>query len=276
MDETLASQLSRRLIEDLQRGTYPQGTRLPPERELMARYGVGRNTLREAVRGLVTLGLLDVRAGIGTTVRFVDGQPALERTVSGALLADPAVEELVEFRLLLETRAAEKAAARAAPADVAQVRQALAAYEDAVRLGRQIYERDVAFHRAVAAASHNSVFVAVIDTTAQLLLGAMREADREPGDLLAAATEHALIANRIAVGDQEGAAAAMREHILHADERRQLRGGAGDGRPPARGGSLDTSDNRLQTVATRASSLEPIARKDAAERSDPYPRHPHT
>jgi GntR family transcriptional repressor for pyruvate dehydrogenase complex len=217
---TWGKAVSQGLISDIQTGVFVQGTKLPPERALMARYSVGRNTLREAVHGLVALGMLEVRAGVGTTVRMVDGAHALDRSVAGALFHEAAVDDLLEFRLLLETDAAARAAERAEAPDHAAIREALADYQDAVRLGTAIYEKDVAFHRAIANATHNAIYVKVIDTTAQLLIGAMREADRAPGDIAAAAQEHALVAHHILLGDSAAAEHAMRTHILAGNERR--------------------------------------------------------
>jgi DNA-binding FadR family transcriptional regulator len=220
MAGTLSDRIGRQLFADLQSGKYPAGSRLPAERLLMLEYGAGRNTLREAVRGLVALGLLDVQAGRGTTVRVVDGRHALDRSVAGLLLAEPAVRDLLEFRLLLETDAAALAAQRATPRARLAVRESAAAYEDAVRLGRDVYSRDVSFHRAIADASGNAIYVTVIDTTAQVLIGAMRDADRAPGDLSVAAAEHAAIAHLVGIGDADGAREAMRAHILAAEVRR--------------------------------------------------------
>ncbi|GGF13322.1 FadR/GntR family transcriptional regulator [Subtercola lobariae] len=221
---TRGQEVSQRLLNDIRSGAFAVGAKLPPERELMVRYAVGRNTLREAVQGLAALGLVSVRAGSGTTVLEPDGTPAIAHSVATTTFADRAVDDLLEFRLLLEPDAAAKAAERASTADHSALRQALADYQGAARERSErradIYDLDVAFHRTVAVAAHNAVYLSVIDTTAQLLRGAMREADRSEGDISLAAEEHAMIAHHILLGDAAAAKSAMAEHIAAGHARR--------------------------------------------------------
>src|SRR5258708_40240060 len=115
--QTLGQEVAERLRRDLAEGLFKPGEKLPPERELMARYSVGRNTVRQAVHGLVALGMLEVKAGSGTTVARVDGRTALARAVAERPMDESALQELVEFRLLLEGQAARWAAERAEPGD---------------------------------------------------------------------------------------------------------------------------------------------------------------
>jgi DNA-binding FadR family transcriptional regulator len=88
------------------------------------------------------------------------------------------------------------------------------------------HEHDVAFHRAVSEATHNRLFLDMIDTSSQLFQGAMQAADHVPEDLLKAAEEHAMIAHHVLMGDGEAAGRAMRARILAGNERR-LKGTGG-------------------------------------------------
>ena len=207
-------------MHDLNSGAFKQGDKLPTQIELMTRYSAGRNTVREAVQGLVALGLLEVRAGFGTTVCRIDGQAVMARTVSATTLDEAAMDDLLEFRLLLEGEAAALASERAAATDHEAIRVALADYQDAVRRSEAVYSHDVAFHRAIADATHNRLYVGVIDTSSQLFQKAMQAADRAPGDIFEAAAEHALIAHHILAGNGESARAAMRDHIVAGNNRR--------------------------------------------------------
>jgi GntR family transcriptional repressor for pyruvate dehydrogenase complex len=218
--QTLGQEVVERLRGDLTSGVFKPGEKLPPERELMTRYNAGRNTVREAVQGLVALGMLEVKAGYGTTVSRHDGRAAIARSMADRPLDEAALVDLAEFRLLLEGEAASLAALRATPEDLALIRGKLAAYQDAVRRSEAVYPHDVAFHRAVSSAAHNSFYLEVIDMSSQLFQGAMQAADRAPGDVLKAAEEHALIAHHVLLGDAEAARKAMRAHILAGNERR--------------------------------------------------------
>jgi GntR family transcriptional repressor for pyruvate dehydrogenase complex len=220
--QTLGQEVVERLRGDLTNGVFRPGEKLPPERELMTRYNAGRNTVREAVQGLVALGMLEVKAGYGTTVSRPDGRAAIVRSMTDRPLDEAALVDLAEFRLLLEGEAASLAALRATPEDLALIRGKLAAYQDAVRRSEAVYPHDVAFHRAVSSAAHNSFYLEVIDMSSQLFQGAMQAADRAPGDVLKAAEEHALIAHHVLLGDADAARKAMRAHILAGNERRLM------------------------------------------------------
>ena len=217
--------VARLLLDDITAGEFVQGSKLPPERELMTRYGVGRNSLREAVQSLVATGVLDVRAGAGTTVRLIDGSAAITQSFTTAMLQDAASVEILELRVLLEVDAAARAAERAEDEELQGIRTALAAYQDSVRRNEDLYVRDVDFHRAIAAAAHNRVYLSVIDTTSQLLERVMRAAHHTSADVRAAATEHALIAHHILLGDAASAASAMRAHLMVSEQRRRKAGG---------------------------------------------------
>jgi len=221
---TLGQEVAERLHADLLGGEYKEGERIPSERELMSRYSAGRNTVREAVQRLAALGMLEVKAGSGTTVTRADGRHVIARNVRERALDDAAIGDLVEFRLLLEAEAAALASRRAGDDDLAAIREALAAYQGAVRRSEDVYEHDLEFHRTISAASHNAIYLQVIDTSAQMFQRSMRASDRAPGDVSTAATEHALIAHHILSGDSRAARETMRAHILASDRRR--RGGA--------------------------------------------------
>lgn len=222
--QTLGQEVAERLRGDLVGGVFKPGEKLPPERELMTRYSAGRNTVREAVQRLVALGMLEVKAGYGTTVSRPDGRVAIAHSLTDRPLDEAALVDLAEFRLLLEGEAASLAAQRATPEDLALIREKLASYQDAVRRSEDVYAHDVAFHRAVSSAAHNSFYLQVIDTSSQLFQGAMRAADRVPGDIVKAAEEHALIAHHVLLGDGDAARRAMRAHIQAGHERRLMKG----------------------------------------------------
>lgn len=220
----LSQAVAEELLNDIRSGRYRPGDRLLPERELMQKYSVGRNTLREAIQSLVGMGLLDARPGRGTTLRNMEGVSMLNWSV-GELLSGSTIEELTEFRLVVETDAAAKAATRATSENIRGMWEALARYEEDLRVGSDdaIYASDLEFHRSIAAGSQNSFFTMALNTTASSLLRTMRAADATPGALEVAAKEHARIANCVASGDARLASEAMRDHILALGGRRLVK-----------------------------------------------------
>ncbi|MEU3935671.1 FadR/GntR family transcriptional regulator [Streptomyces sp. NPDC029044] len=196
-------------IEDLiTGGEWPLEHRIPSEPELVELLGVGRNTVREAVRALVHSGMLQARQGDGTYVR--------SRSGVGAALARVArhhreILDVYEVRASLERDAARMAAMRGTPDDLALLRAALADRDRAQSTRPEEHEAfveaDLRFHRQVVAASHNS---ALIDLYAHLTDG-LRETLRAvvdsplPDAVRHQAPEHASIVAAIEAGDPEAA-----------------------------------------------------------------------
>ncbi|WP_030669791.1 FadR/GntR family transcriptional regulator [Streptomyces sp. NRRL B-1347] len=136
-------------------GEWPVGAKIPAEPQLVEQLSVGRNTVREAVRALVHTGMLEPRQGDGTYVRASSGLgAAVQRR-----LREAGVLEAYEVRASLERDAARYAAERRTPEDLDVLRTALDERGRAWEAGdiEAFIEADMAFHRAVAAAAHNSV-----------------------------------------------------------------------------------------------------------------------
>jgi GntR family transcriptional regulator, transcriptional repressor for pyruvate dehydrogenase complex len=142
-------------------GTYRVGDRLPPESELCTLFGVGRSTIREAMRVLANRGVVDIRHGEGTFV----ATRALERSFEERL-ERAALEDIYEARILIERPLAELAAQRRDARDIAAMRKALRNRRRAIRAGdvAAYTESDFAFHRAIARASKNAALIGVYES----------------------------------------------------------------------------------------------------------------
>lgn len=153
-------QVSTRLERAIAAGRFDGARRLPAERTLAEQFGVSRATVREAIARLVARGLLQRRQGDGTYVLPASDWRMAEVWVE-MVQRHPALQgDLIEFRAMLESRAAELAAVRRDAADCTRLRLAHAAV-DAAYAGSDRDEQirsDVAFHRAIAEATHNPVF----------------------------------------------------------------------------------------------------------------------
>lgn len=185
--------------------------RIPPETELSAQFGVGRSSIREAVRVLANEGWLEVRQGSGT---FVRRGPQTQ----GPLLSNltrARVIEVFEARHGLEVEAARLAALRQTDDDLEAIDRCLARRRDNERRDRRqaFLDADIDFHLAVVAASHNQVIVQLFDS----LAGALRESLQvlSAHDVLSqeASAAHAELARAIRAGDPERAATAARQQF---------------------------------------------------------------
>jgi len=151
---SLVDQVIEQLRTAVQQGEWPVGTRIPTEPELAATLGVGRNTVREAVRAMAHSGLLEVRQGDGTYVRATS-------EVSGAIrrLCGSELREVLQVRRMLEVEGARLAATRRTDADLAHLRDLHTEREAAQRDARfdDFVRADTEFHLAVVACGHNTL-----------------------------------------------------------------------------------------------------------------------
>jgi DNA-binding FadR family transcriptional regulator len=162
----LADQVIENLRALIAGGSYRVGDRLPPEADLCTLFGVGRSTLREAMRVLANRGMVDVRHGGGTFVAAMVPRESLEEQLGRA-----ALEDIYEARLLLELPLAELAAQRRDARDIAAMRAALRKRARAIRMGDvALYsEADFAFHRAIAKAAKNAALRGIYDAFVQVV-----------------------------------------------------------------------------------------------------------
>ncbi|SNR88603.1 FadR/GntR family transcriptional regulator [Actinomadura mexicana] len=150
----LVEQAAQRLRDQIAAGAWPVGTRLPGETTLAGELGVGRSTVREALRALAGAGLVQARQGAGVFV--IATEPAEDWS---ARLRRASVADVYEIRAMLEVRAAELAAERRTPDDLAALDRALADRDTAFAgPGVEAFiDADIALHAAVIAAAHNPV-----------------------------------------------------------------------------------------------------------------------
>ncbi|MCR1783886.1 FadR family transcriptional regulator [Nocardioides carbamazepini] len=193
----------------LESGEWEVGTRIPPEPALAAALGVSRNTVREAVKALAHLGLLQVRRGDGTYVAATTELQALMHKQ----LDRVELEHLLEVRHAIEVRAAALAAVRRTDDDLAVLDAIMARRRAAVRDGDGpgSVDADVDFHCAVVATAHNPLLVELYDGLVPTLRASIQPLT--DSDVLAA--EHDAVLAAIRQGDPVAAAAAGEELLDH-------------------------------------------------------------
>src|SRR5687768_6915197 len=134
----LTEKAMTRIRELIQSGELPPGSRLPPEPQLAADLGVGRNIMREAVRALVAARVLEVRRGNGTFVTSLEPKLLLEGIGEAVeLLQGDTILELTEVRRLFEPAATGLAATRITPQQLAEVEGHLEARSEERRVGKE-------------------------------------------------------------------------------------------------------------------------------------------
>lgn len=211
----LAAQTAQLLLARIRDGEWPLGHRLPGETTLAAQLGVGRSTLREAIRELAGRGVLDSRQGAGVFVTALDAAEDWDTVLRRSTIAS-----VIEARIAIEAEAAALAATRRTPADLRAIRRTLAARGT---LGQSVpdhVDADMAFHRAVISAAHNDVLIQLFDAFLPRLRLAMidmlkiRPIESEPCDH----NLHQQLADAIIARNPTAAAASSRTHLTKLKE----------------------------------------------------------
>lgn len=184
-------------------GEWAIGERLPPEQQLAAQLGVGRSTVREAVRALTSMGLVQSRQGAGTYVQaYEEPETNLTRRLARAAMLD-----VYEVRQGLEIQAAPLAARRRTEADLGRITEALRRRLRARRLGRMRawVDADVDFHQAVIDAAHNPVLSDVFRTFTGALRASLDTISIDADEARDGHEDHVALATAIANHDAEAA-----------------------------------------------------------------------
>ena len=219
-EATLSTRVSDQIQELIVKSHLQPGDRLSSERELGERLGVSRTVIREAVRGLSAKGLLQVSPGrAGTTVRLPSAASVSESMTlflrAGRTQMDFA--KLQEVRRVLEVSISGYAAERRTDEDLRRLHENLGQME-AVGNNREKWAQcDVAFHRALAEATHNDIFVLIMDSINEMLIEARRLAFKVLGTPSRSARYHRAILKQVLEGNVEGARQAMRIHLTEAE-----------------------------------------------------------
>lgn len=215
---------SEHLVEQvkdaIRSGLLVPGDRLPAEREMMQMFGVSRPTVREALRVLESLGLVQVRVGQAGTVVAASSASQLELPLELLLIQKQiSLRELVEFRETIEIFCVRSAARRATAEDLERLRSAMLAVEDSMSHWDRMHEADVKFHVALADAAHNRLAAMVMkvlrDLLSQVIGSGWRalnaeQSEHEKGLLV---SQHRRIYETVAKNCPDEGQIAVREHL---------------------------------------------------------------
>ena len=213
--------VAERLVTALALGEFVPGQRLPTERDLAATLGVSRTTVREAISRLAATGYVEVRRGRhGGAFVLVGAGPEADEMIRRTLVPGwPQLEQLFDFRTLVEPLIARTAAGRRTPTDVERIQEALAAYRAAGSDREASSTADEALHHAIAEAAHNPYLV---DLSERIRHGVSLGFRAEPYSLSIrerAIGEHGDLAAAVIAGATDQAAAIAARHFTITEER---------------------------------------------------------
>ncbi len=195
-------------------GELKPGDRLPPEKELSEALGLSRSSLREAVKALEIIRVLDVRRGDGTYVTSLTPSLLLDAmSFVVDLHQDASVLDLFEVRRILEPEAAALAAVRITPADIAHLRTLLSQVDGGTSVD-DLVAHDVVFHRSIADLSGNAYLTRLLDTLSSRTLRArVWRGLSEGGSVERTLTEHRAIVDALEAGDADLVRAQVVVHV---------------------------------------------------------------
>ena len=203
-------EIVRQVKSMIAEGRLKSGDQLPPERDLAEKFVVSRTSVREALRALESLGLVEIRPGEGTFVREVSVESLIEPLALVMLSQREALGELFEARQLIEPALAAR---RATPEDVHEMERILESQAKEVASGRTGLEQDAEFHAAIGAAAHNRAITRIAHAVMDLLRQSREESLNTPGRPDRSHNDHRRVLAAIRNRDEPAARQAMIEHL---------------------------------------------------------------
>jgi GntR family transcriptional repressor for pyruvate dehydrogenase complex len=211
---TVTDEAILKIKEMILGGQLKAGERLPPEKELSEQLGLSRSSLREAVKALEIIRVLDVRRGDGTYVTSLEPRLLAEAVAFVTdLHQDTSVLELFEVRRILEPAAAAIAARRISSDQLAMLKASMATVRNDTSV-EDLVAHDLEFHRIIAQASGNSYLASLLDgLSGRTVRARIWRGLTEERAVARTIDEHAAIAAALAAGDSELARSLLTVHI---------------------------------------------------------------
>jgi GntR family transcriptional repressor for pyruvate dehydrogenase complex len=210
----LSESVVDQLITRIRSGGLSPGYKLPSERELMTRAGVGRSSIREALQTLIGMNMIEARQGRGYFVRASTWEALPTGHVHPPLMEAKALLDLIDARLLVEPEIAALAAKNATAVDIDAIDRALDRIAGLARRGRKVYRAAAEFHIEIAKATHNAALVQMVSSLVSVMSywGRLFE-DEMPGRAQREVEMHGDLLRCLRRQDPDSTRRKMREHL---------------------------------------------------------------
>jgi len=229
---SLSSQVMERLKQYIEANNLEPGARLPPERELTEQLGVSRNVLRDGMKSLEAVGVIEIRVGDGTYVSNVDYSSLIDHVSFAVARNSQEFANLLQARIILELALLDLVTENCRDKDVARLRKIADRIEQTQTLDKNL-EMDLEFHRALVEITRNPILIEISSFLRTFFLqvlfaghdknGANALLDKKFAD----AEDHRGLCSALEDGDTERAKTIMRDHVLRwANENGRKRKGS--------------------------------------------------
>lgn len=209
----IAEEVADRIRMLILHGTFPAGRPMPSERRLREQFGVSRGSIRDALRILETIGLLETRHGQGTFPKELTVDRLVSPLASVMTYRQDLQDELMDVRRMFEPAVARAAATRATEEDFADLQRILDAQRRKLKTGQSAIVEDTAFHATLARSTRNRVVMSIMATLNDLLVESRTLSLKQKGRPQRSVEGHEAVVAALRCRDAEGAARAMYKHI---------------------------------------------------------------
>jgi len=206
--EEVARQIQNHIVEHLKPGDV-----LPPERELAQMFGVSRGSVRDAIRSLELIGLLEPQQGRGTVVCEPSADALVGPLAAVLIQKQKLVAELLDVRKIIEPALARRAAQHASAAQIGEMEEILERHSEKVRRGEMAIEEDTQFHYCIALAADNSVILRIVDVLMDMLRATRQRSLQTSGRAQKSLASHQRILAALKRHDPVASEAAMVRHL---------------------------------------------------------------
>lgn len=214
----LWEQIAEQLLTMLKEKQLRPGDQLPPERELAAIMQVSRPSLREALRALSMMNVLEVRQGAGTFVTSLETELLVEHLDLVLSLEDSTIFELFEARKIVEVGIVGLAAERISEEELAELEAGLSRSQEALNHPVDFLQADMELHKTITKAARNPIMSRVVDSISRLGLISRSRTVELPGVQAQTLEDHRAIVSALKARDPEAAQQAMLQHLDHVEQ----------------------------------------------------------
>lgn len=215
--QSVASQVYEQLKQNIINGIWSAGEKIPSENDLVKMLGVSRISLREALKQLVSLGLLEARQGEGTFVKKLEADLYMNQLLPLLVLNRENIIELIKYREIMETGAIALAVERADDADIHALEENIQNHENFKDDYEKAVQLDLEFHRLIAEASKNP-FIIKVNSIIKDIFHAVMEKIIERMGSAPALYYHRKMIEAIKERNKELAVAMMRENLVKTEK----------------------------------------------------------
>lgn len=215
----LGERIVERLLKLIQEKQLKPGDRLPPERELAALMQVSRPSLREALRTLSFMNVVEVRPGSGTYITSLETELLVEHLEFAVFLDDSTFMQLFETRKILEVGIIALSASKITDEEIAKLEACLQEAQQVMDDAEAFMREDIKLHKIIVQACHNPILLRFMESINRLGEASRKRTTQIPGVVEQVMEDHRAIVQALKKRDPEAARAAMLAHLNNVDTR---------------------------------------------------------